>query len=265
MKAAAIAVLVFAALVGAVCSLLIPMAWVPVLGALCFLLAFFTPLNLWRNSRGRLARFLCALIALFFACAGVFIALNFAAQAVVFARQGGALWFAAAAMGCTALVGLIFTGVFGYFVPRLFDRALWRAGVHVAMLAAAVGAQVDFSFGQHLPLVLPPDAQTAVTEMVNDHGDILPLGFRFRMDGVEQGTAHCHIERLHKERTETVEQVLRVGDSYSSKGWTLSFTGVTDGEATFRADYAPARVLQYAGLLGMLLCLGGAFATRKQG
>ena len=54
--------------------------------------------------------------------------------------------FGAVGQFCTALVGVIFTAVFGYLAYRLMTRRLWLAGLHLCVAVLVCGAFIDYAF-----------------------------------------------------------------------------------------------------------------------
>ncbi len=96
-----------------------------------------------RLAKGQRVRLLCGLFCCFMAGAGLVVIGEYGGKAVEYAAQGGTMWFGAIAMLCTAAVGLIFLGVFGFFTSRLMHRRLWLAGLHLAIVFVLAGAYID--------------------------------------------------------------------------------------------------------------------------
>lgn len=104
----------------------------------------------WRVARGHMVRLICGMLCLFLACAGLVAAWRFGELAV--GLQGkddvagaiAALWFGRVGLLCNAMVGLLFTAIFGFLTLRLMQRRLWLAALHIWVALLLVGANVDF-------------------------------------------------------------------------------------------------------------------------
>lgn len=117
-----------------------------------------------RLSRGESARFAAGAVCLFFALAGVGIALKFGGKTYTFARMGGGMWFGAVGTACSALIGLCFIAVFGYLGYLCMRvKKLWVAGMHLCLVVLLIGAFVDFYCEQRIPLVCAADAPDSFT------------------------------------------------------------------------------------------------------
>ena len=196
-----------------------------------------------------------------------------------FASQGGVMWWAALAMCCTALVGCIFTGVFGYLVTRLYTPRLWLAGAHLWLAVLLLGVAADVAWEVRQPLVLPADGQTNVNELVTEQGAILPLGFELTVKdfavepddvgrGVKSYRATCHIVTDHKGRREEYDRTLAVNEPLECKGWLISLDsyrslgGMT--HVMMQARRAPGRIAFRSGVAGIVICLAAWCWRRKE-
>lgn len=86
-------------------------------------------------------------------------------------------------MLCVALTGVVFMAVFGFLCYRVMNsRVLWLAGLHWAVALLGLGAFVDAAYELRVPVDLPADARTEISELRSDDGTVYPLGFRLRVD-----------------------------------------------------------------------------------
>ncbi len=173
---------------GAGCTLLFagafPLLGAPALyhgGAMLLLGILVALLALWGGlclAKGNIARLLFGLFCSFMAGIGLVMILRYGGKALAYAGQGGIMWFGAIGMGCIATVGVIFTGIFGFFVKKLMQARLWLAGAHVACFFVLLGAYVDFC-AEHRELVqLRADGR----QVLGTYGSGRELPFRLRAD-----------------------------------------------------------------------------------
>ncbi len=149
------------------------------LGVIAGLLALW---GAWKLAKGKRARLVLGLFFTFLATTGLVVIFQYGGTALHYAAQGGAMWFGALGMACTAGVGLIFLGLFGYLAKRLMDKRLWLAGAHVALALAGAGAFIDYSCEESAMLSLPADGETETSAVTMQDGSERPLGFRLRID-----------------------------------------------------------------------------------
>lgn len=150
-----------------------------VLGIIIGLLALWGG---WRLAVGERAKFVCGLVCTFFAVMGLVVLWQYGSLAVSYASMGGVMWFGALGMTCTALVGALFSGIFGFFVWRLMKRRLWVAGAHWSLVLLLLGVYMDYcgevtSFAQ-----LPANGRVSVTEVITETGEKVALPFSLRVD-----------------------------------------------------------------------------------
>ncbi len=137
----------------------------------------------WRLAVGRRGQLIFGLVFLFFTVTGLCMLGQYGAKALEYARIGGPMWAGAVGMLCVALTGVVFMAVFGFLCYRVMNqRILWLAGLHWAVALLGIGAFVDAACEIRVPVTLPADARTELTELVLDDGRTLPLGFRLRVD-----------------------------------------------------------------------------------
>ena len=153
------------------------------LGGLSVLLCLWGGWNLAAGRRGQL---IFGLIFLFFAVTGLVMFVQYGSKALEYAGIGGAMWAGFVGMGCVALTGVLFMGVFGYLCCRVMNlRVLWLSGLHWAVALLGIGAFVDAAYEVRVPVTMPADARTELTELFLDDGRHIELGFRLRVDNFE--------------------------------------------------------------------------------
>ncbi len=180
---------------GAACTLLFaggfPLLGAPALyhgGAMLLLGGLVAVLALWgglRLAKGNLVRLLCGLFSCFMAGIGLVMVLRYGAKALEYAGQGGIMWFGAVGMGCVAAVGVIFTGVFGFFAKKLMRHRLWLAGAHLAAALVLVGGFVDFCAEERLLVRQRADGKTLLSRVSAPEGTARELPFRLRVDSFD--------------------------------------------------------------------------------
>lgn len=182
-------------LIGAACVLLFaggfPRLGAPDLyrgGAMLLLGMLAGLLSLWGAfvlARGRRLRLVLGMVFIMLAIAGVVALFAYGGRAVELAERGGAMWAGALGMGCIAMVGVIFTAVFGYLAAQLMTPRLWLAGMHVCVLLVLVGAYLDFVGEEEALLSLPADGSVTATSVRTQDGRVLPLDFSLTINGFD--------------------------------------------------------------------------------
>ena len=152
----------------------------------------------WRIAAGERLRLLGGLISVFFACAGLAVVWQFGSQAVEMARMGGPMWFGAVGMACTGIVGILFTGLFGFLAKRAMHTRLWLAGAHWALVLIATGAYVDYCSEQRIPITMTAGAQETLSEVHTADGRILPLDFTLSVEQFELTRYNTRNYSLHR-------------------------------------------------------------------
>ncbi len=147
------------------------------------LLAFLSLGGALRLAKGNYFRLGCGLFSCFMAGAGLVVVLEYGGKAIEYAGQGGGMWFGAIAMACTATVGLIFLGLFGFFANRLMTPQLWLAGLHAAVVFVLAGAYIDFVAEVSAPVRLAADGKSELASLALPTGETRELPFRLRVDG----------------------------------------------------------------------------------
>lgn len=225
-------------LIGAVCVLLFaggfPRLGAPEVyrgGAMLLLGVLAGLLSLWGGwvlARGMRLRLVFGLFFTMLAIVGLVTLFTYGSRAFELAAQGGAMWAGAIGMGCTAMVGVIFTVVFGYLASRLMTRRLWLAGVHVCVLLITVGAYLDFCGEEKAVLSLPANGSVTATSVRTRDGRELPLDFAMTITDFDISyyeSDHYSIRRskggcwVEPQRLELRDGFLYLGED---EKWTLS-------------------------------------------
>lgn len=136
----------------------------------------------WRIASGQRAQFVCGFICTFFACAGLVVLWQYGCRAVEYAMLGGVMWFGALGMACTAVVGGLFTGIFGFFVLRLMRRHLWLAALHWSLALVGLGAYADYLWAETAIAQLPSNGRVSICEVMTPEGEKILLPFSLRVD-----------------------------------------------------------------------------------
>lgn len=205
----------------------------------------------WRLVPRRRVQLIVGLIFLFFTITGLNMLFQYGARAIEYAGIGGVMWAGAVGMGCVALTGVVFMAVFGFLCYRVMNaRVLWLAGAHWAVALLGIGAFVDASYEVRMPVTLPADARTELTELVTDDGQILPLGFRLRVDAFDVSyydDATYTLYSFNQGRPGAPRQVERRGDMLhlGAESWPVSALKSAPGmpHPYLMLPGSPARVL----------------------
>ncbi len=131
-------------------------------------------------ARKKISRLIFGCIASFFCIAGLIASYRYGAEAINYASIGGGGWFAAVAMGCYGMMGLLFFGIFGYLLTRFMTRNLWLAIAHLSLGLIALGAYLDFCFEERASLTLATSSTEPTESVITPDGRELALGFGVR-------------------------------------------------------------------------------------
>lgn len=177
---------------GAACVLLLagafPVLGVPavyrggvmiLLGVVAALLSFWGG---WRLSAGKHAQFIFGLMCLYFTTSGIITAWMYGGKAIEHALIGGPMWFGALAMACTMVVGLLFAGIFGFFLLKLMSPRLWLAGAHWCCTLIVFGAMLDFCAEENAHIYVTVGDGQKIDSVVTARGATLPLGFSLQVN-----------------------------------------------------------------------------------
>lgn len=285
----------------------------------------------WRIAAGLRAQFIFGCMSTFFAVMGLVVLWQYGARAVSYAAMGGAMWFGALGMGCTAIVGGLFTAIFGFFVWKLMRRRLWLAAAHWSCALLLIGAYVDYAAEVNAFAQLPANGRVAAQEVTTTEGEKIVLPFTLRVDSfscsyygedhyslyrregegwefignpvvevdslkygdemwavedlqmspgmpqpyllisgeperlivrearpVKEYSALCHLITDYRGRTEYRDEVLRVNEPLSCKGWNIYLNSYTPMGSTslvsLQLRRAPGRFAALAGMVGVILC-----------
>lgn len=178
--------------IGAACVLLVAGAS-PVLGApavlrggLMQLLGIMAGLLAlwggWRLAAGLRVQFVFGLVCTFFTVSGLIAAWMYGCQTVENAMLGGAMWFGAFATACTAVVGLLFAAIFGYFVRGVMRQRLWLAAAHWGCFFIVLGAFWDYCSERTAIVEIVAGSGEKLTEVKTATGEVLPLEFALQVN-----------------------------------------------------------------------------------
>lgn len=195
-------------LIGAACVLLLAGGF-PLMGApavyhsgamwlLGLLAALVSAVAGWRIAAGERLRLLGGLISVFFACSGLAVVWQFGNQAIEMAQLGGAMWFGAVGMGCTGIVGLLFTGLFGFLAKRAMHSRLWLAGAHWALVLIAVGAYLDACGELRITHSTTAGAAEKISALRTPDGSTIPLDFTLTVEQFELTRYDSRSYTLHR-------------------------------------------------------------------
>ncbi len=154
-------------------------------GAMLLLGLLVAALSLWgalRLARGQWARLACGLFCSFMAGIGLVMVLRYGSKGLDYAGQGGFMWFGAVGMGCVAMAGMIFTGLFGFLARKLMRCRLWLAGAHVAAAMVLLGAYADYCREERAVVYQLADGKTVLSQASTQRGEKVELPFRLRVD-----------------------------------------------------------------------------------
>lgn len=151
----------------------------------------------YQLAAGARARLVGGLICLFFTGAGVAILWQFSAMGIRLAQTGGPLWAGAVAMFSTALLGGVFTGIFGYLCHKCFHtQRLWLAAAHICLALLVAGAFTDYFCEKRTLVSLPVDGKTALSSVSIDGTDI-PLDFSLTLTRFDVSYYDTHTYALY--------------------------------------------------------------------
>ena len=182
----------------------------------------------WRLAARKRVQLVVGLAFLFFTVTGVNMLFQYGAKALEYAGIGGPMWAGAVGMGCVALTGVVFMGVFGFLCYRVMNhRLLWLAGLHWAVALLGIGAFIDAACEVRIPVALAADARTELTELRAEDGTTYPLGFRLRVDAFDiryYDDATYSLYSFENGRPGPMQQVERRGDTLhlGQESWPVS-------------------------------------------
>lgn len=225
------------------------------------LLAIFSLIALLfacRKAKGQLARLVCSAIGAFFTVAGVFIFLECGKLALSFAMTGGTAWFPAVTLGCCALVGAIFTGVFGYLLTRILNRPLCFGLAYLALIPVMVGSYLNYT--QAVQAFIPIIEKQAVKSLPLPDGDDFPLEFELTVNSDYKYEPSAKVEIVaarHKSVTH-----LELQDDLQEGNVNLRLIDglYADGVLLFELNYRPGRLWL---MMGNILFFASLLLTLK--
>lgn len=208
-----------------------------------------------RCAKGQLVRLVLGAIGAFFTVVGVFIFFKCGGLAIDFALTGGTAWFPAVTLGCCALVGAIFTGVFGYLLTRFLNRPLCVGLAYLSIIPIMVGTFLNYTQAVD-SLVWVPQNQALQSFVLND-GTNFPLEFELSInpDASTQGDIVEIVANRHKTHTPLASADIQEGNVNLRYDNTL-----IDGSHAFQLSYRPGRLWL---MMGNILFFASLLLTLK--
>ncbi|MDO4817883.1 MAG: cytochrome c biogenesis protein ResB [Akkermansia sp.] len=148
-------------------------------GAMLALAGLVAALGLWGAyalGRGKMARLVLGMLFLYMAVVGLVVLRTYGLKGIEYCIQGGPMIFGAVGQFCYALVGVIFTAVFGYLVSRIMNRRLWLAGLHLCVAAVVCGAFIDYACEVKERVTVPANGTATIAGAQGE-----PLDFSLRV------------------------------------------------------------------------------------
>lgn len=152
-------------------------------GAMLALAALVAILGLWGAytlSRKKAPRLLLGMLFAYMAVVGLVVLREYGLKGLEYCAQGGPMIFGAVGQFCTALVGVIFTSVFGYLTSRLMTRRLWLAALHLCVSVMVCGAFIDYAYEVKERVTVPANGSQVLESVQTAEGSEL-LGFKLRV------------------------------------------------------------------------------------
>ncbi len=191
-----------------------------------------------RSAKAQLGRLVLGAIGGFFTVAGVFIMIKCGGLSFDFAMTGGTAWFPAVTLACCALVGAIFTGVFGYLLTRFLNRPLCFALAYLSLIPIMVGAYLNYTKAVDAEVRIPENK--TITAISLPDGTSFPLEFELTVSRASQKLcSQVEIVAARHKRVETLytKQAVQEGNV------NLSFdAAIIDGNHYFQFSYKPGRL-----------------------
>ncbi len=179
-------------------------------------------------------------IGAFFTVAGVFIFIECGGLAINFAKTGGTAWFPAVTLACCALVGAIFTGVFGYLLTRFLNRPLCLALAYLSLIPIMVGTYLNYTKTVQENVLLPQN--TTLTALPLADGSEFPLEFELTV-ATDYKYEPCARVEIVAARHKSVTDLEMLEDLQEGNVNLIYLGGpFADGELAFSLDYRPGRL-----------------------
>ncbi len=208
-----------------------------------------------RSAKGQLLRLVLGAIGAFFTVVGVFIFFKCGGLAIDFAMTGGTAWFPAVTLGCCALVGAIFTGVFGYLLTRFLNRPLCMGLAYLSLIPIMVGTFLNYTKAVD-SLVWIPQNQALQSLTLSD-GTNFPLEFELsiKSDSSTQGDIVEIVANRHKTHTPLASADIQEGNVNLRRD-----DAFIDGSHAFIFSYSPGRLWL---MMGNILFFASLLLTLK--
>ncbi len=200
-------------------------------------------------------RLLLALICSFFTVAGLAICFIYANRGFDYLGMAGGGYFGALAMFCYALMGLIFTGVFGYLAWRILTPRLCLVQALICLLVSTAGHICN---QQHEP------REHTLSPQQPHELDGLTLTI---LETPAQDIAES-IRLQTKDRKGQHDQILIKGQTFDHKGYYITYSDVKDAAFQLKSHYQPGIFWMQVGNIGSLAsiiaCIVLLFTLRKK-
>ncbi len=197
-------------------------------------------------------RLLFLLICSFFTAAGIAILFIYGEKGFQFIDLPGGARFGALAYWSYALMGLLFTAVFGYLVTRIITPALALVQAGCFLLIATAGhlANQQYTETDHL-ISLDPEMKSPL-----QLGDMALYVTKLSPMGIEHA-ADITIKAGKGEHTQT----LIMGQTISERGWYITYWGGFDDAISIACLYQPGGFWLRMGNIGCVLSIAASGLT----
>ncbi len=209
-----------------------------------------------RSAKGQLLRLVLGAIGAFFTVVGVFIFFKCGGLAIDFAMTGGTAWFPAVTLGCCALVGAIFTGVFGYLLTRFLNRPLCMGLAYLSLIPIMVGTFLNYTKAVD-SLVWIPQNQALQSLTLSD-GTNFPLEFELSIK--TDATTQAKLVEIVADRHKSVTALTAEADIQEGNVNLRHDDTVIDGSHAFIFSYCPGRLWL---MMGNILFFASLLLTLK--
>ncbi|MFI3242923.1 MAG: hypothetical protein R3Y56_01565 [Akkermansia sp.] len=209
-----------------------------------------------RSAKGQVLRLVLGAIGAFFTVAGVFIFCQCGGLAIDFAMTGGTAWFAAVTLACCALVGAIFTGVFGYLLTRFLNRPLCVGLAYLSIIPIMVGTFLNYTKAVDAQVLIPENKTMSAITLPD--GTSFPLEFELSVSRPSQEfCSQVEIVAARHKRVET----LSPNNSVQEGNVNLCFAAaILDGNHYYQFSYRPGRLWL---MMGNILFFASLLLTLK--
>ncbi len=194
-------------------------------------------------------RLLFLLICSFFTAAGIAILFIYGEKGFQFIDLPGGARFGAIAYWSYALMGLLFTAVFGYLVTRIITPALALVQAGCFLLIATAGHLANQQYTETDHLVSLDSEMKSPLQL-----DEMKLYLtKLNVIGI-QHAADITIKAGKGEHTQT----LIMGQTISERGWNITYWGSFDDAISIACLYQPGSFWMRVGNIGCVLSIAAS-------